>query len=317
MPRTGRGGATAPDRRASAKRQDAAFEELCSWIDFFGGHVHPKLDLGVTSLGCRGVITTDILTEADQRDIPVMAIPDSLTLSADLAAAQLEGVLTPRGVRGVAQLQPEIQVALYLAHERSKGAASRFAPYIATMPAAPSCGWLMPPDAVASALAAVCAAAEVPKWQRVMSYARDLYCNEILEAEDMMDALGLDLPEVEWALGQAVSRAYGSSPRLIPALDCVNHSASAQPPLTITNDDGATLTCVSNLSAAMRVQELDAGAEVLVSYASSKFGFEATPVEMFIDYAFVPEEMLEGGAAPALDDEDFDHLDSASELEGY
>lgn len=35
------------------QRMDPAFEELCEWIDFFNGHVHHKLDLALTSLGCR------------------------------------------------------------------------------------------------------------------------------------------------------------------------------------------------------------------------------------------------------------------------
>ena len=55
---------------------------------------------------------------------------------------------------------------------------------------------------------------------------------EILEAEDYMDALNLDVPDVKWALGQALSRAYGSDPILIPVVDCVNHSCDTVPPLT-------------------------------------------------------------------------------------
>lgn len=47
-----------------------------------------------------------------------------------------------------------------------------------------------------------------------------------------MDALNLDLPDVWWALGQALSRAYGAEPHLIPVVDCVNHSKDTTPPLT-------------------------------------------------------------------------------------
>jgi hypothetical protein len=55
---------------------------------------------------------------------------------------------------------------------------------------------------------------------------------EILDAEDFLDALNLDVPDVRWALGQALSRAYGSSPALIPIVDCVNHSRNTTPPIT-------------------------------------------------------------------------------------
>jgi hypothetical protein len=55
---------------------------------------------------------------------------------------------------------------------------------------------------------------------------------EIMDAEDYLDALNLDTQEVRWALGQAVSRAFGDTPMLIPAVDCVNHSNCTSPPIT-------------------------------------------------------------------------------------
>lgn len=58
-----------------------------------------------------------------------------------------------------------------------------------------------------------------------------VHVQDIGEMEDYMDALQLDPEDLRWGLGQAVSRAYGASPRLIPALDCVNHSRLSSPPI--------------------------------------------------------------------------------------
>ena len=74
----------------------------------------------------------------------------------------------------------------------------------------------------------------------------------------------------------------------------------------ITNDEGKKLTCVSNFDTDYRIQELAANDEVFVSYAQRGGQFESTPLQMLIDYGFVPDELLEGGIMPAGDDEDFD-----------
>lgn len=67
------------------------------------------------------------------------------------------------------------------------------------------------------------------------------------------------------------------------------------------------LTCVSNMDAQYTTVELDAGSEIFVSYAAEKDGFGCTPIEMFIDYAFVPEELLERSGASVGIDDDFDY----------
>lgn len=74
----------------------------------------------------------------------------------------------------------------------------------------------------------------------------------------------------------------------------------------IKNDDGQKLTCISNFDSNFSVMELAAGEELFVSYAPTAGEFGSTPIQMLIDYGFVPDEMLEGGFAPACDDEDFD-----------
>lgn len=71
---------------------------------------------------CRGVITRDVLTEDDQRVLPCMAVPDSLTITRDVAAAGLDSVLSPLGFTSLERFSDELQVALFLAAERRKGA---------------------------------------------------------------------------------------------------------------------------------------------------------------------------------------------------
>ena len=73
----------------------------------------------------------------------------------------------------------------------------------------------------------------------------------------------------------------------------------------ITNDEGQQLTCISNFDTGYDVRELSEGGEVFVNY-SGAYGFESTKFEMFVDYGFVPEEMLETAHGASVDDEDFD-----------
>jgi hypothetical protein len=154
----------------AAVKQDAAFDELCSWIDFYGGYVHDKLDVGVSpSLGCRyvplhahalaccfrgntasgvvslpwlqmsrplmlkgimvrrAVVATERLSAAEQLHAPCMAIPQSLEVSADVAAQELDRMLAAVGLQGVARLQPEVVIGLFLAYERTRGVRLRIA----------------------------------------------------------------------------------------------------------------------------------------------------------------------------------------------
>ena len=76
----------------------------------------------------------------------------------------------------------------------------------------------------------------------------------------------------------------------------------------IKNDDGVLLTCISNFDKSYTVRELGEGEELFVNYGSER-GFESSPIEMFVDYGFVPEEMLEVAHGPPGDDEDFDIYD--------
>ena len=52
-------------------------------------------------------------------------------------------------------LDPTLQLALFLAHERALGGASRYAPYVASLPAVPPCGWWLGPERLAAELAAL------------------------------------------------------------------------------------------------------------------------------------------------------------------
>lgn len=60
-----------------------------------------------------------------------------------------------------------------------------------------------------------------PHWLRVQ---------KVAEADEYIDALGIDETAVLWAAGHVASRAYstsGTAPSLVPVVDLVNHSAAA------------------------------------------------------------------------------------------
>lgn len=76
----------------------------------------------------------------------------------------------------------------------------------------------------------------------------------------------------------------------------------------ITNDDGLRLTCISNFNAALTVRELSDGDELFVNYGS-KDGFESSAFEMFIDYGFVPQELMELSEGAAGFDESDDQFE--------
>lgn len=58
---------------------------------------------------------------------------------------------SPQGL--LARFGPSAQLAMLLAHERAKGAASAWAPYVATLPGSPGAGWCMLPHELEAALA--------------------------------------------------------------------------------------------------------------------------------------------------------------------
>jgi hypothetical protein len=74
---------------------------------------------------CRGVIATDVLTSQDQQGLPCMAIPDSLAITVPLAASQLNSILEPLGLVGIAHASADMQLALFLAFEKQKGASTK------------------------------------------------------------------------------------------------------------------------------------------------------------------------------------------------
>ena len=51
-----------------------------------------------------------------------MAIPDSLAITLPLAHSQLTALLDPVGLTGIGRLSPETQIAVFVAHEKQKGA---------------------------------------------------------------------------------------------------------------------------------------------------------------------------------------------------
>jgi len=173
---------------ASAER-DVAFAEVREWVQRGGGHVHAKLDVQVTPLGCRGVVAAQNLSVSDQ-ERPVMMIPTSLCISSCAEGSALNSHLRARGlsaswwedavarvsvhltgglldstfrrgggnggaarVPGTAIVADQLLVALLLAHERSLGHRSAFSPFVASLSSdQPTCGWSLDSAQVRAAL---------------------------------------------------------------------------------------------------------------------------------------------------------------------
>ena len=70
------------------------------------------------------MITKEVLSEDDQAELPCIAIPDAIAITQMLANAKLLERLESLGLSGVNELSAEMQLALFIAAERSLGVAS-------------------------------------------------------------------------------------------------------------------------------------------------------------------------------------------------
>ena len=113
-------------------------------------------------------------------------------------------------------------------------------------------------------------------------------------------ALGVSAPDIAWALGQAVSRSYGSGPdaALLPYIDLINHDRHAARPAAWQAVDGSGAPAAAIFAAGAAGERqggggggqtepggLAAGAELCVSYIA-----DTAPLTMFLNFGFVPGE---------------------------
>ena len=142
-------------------------------------------------------------------------------------------------------------IVMFLAHERGLSQASRWLPYIASLPANPSCGYSMENrphmldaiDAMEGELGL-----EVQGWKAALAKVGK-YADTIAKSLATDYGVFLRTPEevpilenLKWALCHVASRATAGSNkhgtlRLVPIMDLINHDASAGPFVELTGKE--------------------------------------------------------------------------------
>lgn len=164
----------------------------------------------------------DVAALAD--DQPLVAVPERCLMTAEAAADRLGPTLRRARqqqwrrwlpwwptARPPPPQQPDapLLLALLLAAERRQGAASFWAPYIASLPDDVPTGWALPPQQLAAELAALGRLAE--GWQPRVAAAAAAVRQRAEAAEAAYgEALGVTAGDVRWAVGHVLSRCFGS-----------------------------------------------------------------------------------------------------------
>jgi hypothetical protein len=233
-----------------------------------------------------------------------------LTAAAAALAAAAAGITGSGGESApppVSAVDPLSRLALLLAHERAKGAASFWAPYIANLSPAPPCAWQMHRDDLRAALESIAASrgagggpAAVAEWEAAVARAGDVArARAAALAAAYGPALGVDAAGAAWALAHVVSRAFGSGEdvALAPLVDSCNHRAGAGRPWAMAaggggdggpgvSGGGRVLVCVSPERGGAPVA-LRPGEELCISYGSIERGGE-TGLSVFLNFGFCP-----------------------------
>mmetsp|Transcript_30028 Transcript_30028/g.75662 ORF Transcript_30028/g.75662 Transcript_30028/m.75662 type:complete len:220 (+) Transcript_30028:655-1314(+) len=194
-------------------------------------------------------------------------------------------------------------LVLLLAFERTCGRKSAYAPFIASLPANAPCPWAWPEDEVRVAAQDFVGRVEGQSdtdWSAEVSRAR-AYVGQVSEGlfKDFAEHIGVELHDLQWALGIVTSRGYGGDlkPSLIPFIDLFNHHSEALPfqsqMLQVASADGngeedtQFFTVWASWKDMPRCLEI--GDELYVDYLMH----DMTPLEAFVCHGFVPTEKLQ------------------------
>lgn len=225
----------------------------------------------------------------------------------------------------IADLDDAFILTILLAHEKGRGDASRFWPYIATLPSNPTCA--LYPSSRQSVVDVVTALAvemgtDVVGWPSEIAKAAEV-AERIVGSLSMQYKSYLVAPDggnlvdsIRWALCQVASRAVAGKERygrlrLVPMMDLINHDEAADKFHELVGNE----TSNDADSFFLHAEESDAGAFIVRSrrYGRSKplkKGQELmanynvphySPLDWFINMGFVPPErtgkwkMLESG----------------------
>eukprot|EP00193_Tetraselmis_chui_P015526 CAMPEP_0177778182 /NCGR_PEP_ID=MMETSP0491_2-20121128/15810_1 /TAXON_ID=63592 /ORGANISM="Tetraselmis chuii, Strain PLY429" /LENGTH=265 /DNA_ID=CAMNT_0019297423 /DNA_START=342 /DNA_END=1140 /DNA_ORIENTATION=+ len=256
-----------------------------------GGFVHEGIAVSYdTKCGDRGVVAVDEIPLEEAERCPLVIIPTSLYLSTDSATEILNGALGNDGrlLKDFGRLRKDEQLAMLLAHERSKGGYSFYAPYIDMLPSKPPCAWLMDEEELDA------------KFQHLRE-SRKLDCGTFRDlvtstrsamakqSDTLAVRFGRELSitsaDIVWAMGQVLSRCFGNIQEgvgMAPYIDLMNHDALATKPSGYMDDDGKEFVFVPSVFNGVP-RALTPGDEIFISYATLK-----APSEMLMSFGFVP-----------------------------
>eukprot|EP00546_Thalassionema_frauenfeldii_P022132 CAMPEP_0178905502 /NCGR_PEP_ID=MMETSP0786-20121207/6310_1 /TAXON_ID=186022 /ORGANISM="Thalassionema frauenfeldii, Strain CCMP 1798" /LENGTH=503 /DNA_ID=CAMNT_0020577115 /DNA_START=51 /DNA_END=1562 /DNA_ORIENTATION=- len=203
-------------------------------------------------------------------------------------------------------------LTLLLAHERGLTLASRWLPYISSLPKEPSCGYSVKlRSRYLDSIAAMSDELdlEVQGWPTELIKA-SRYADRIVQALTRDYGSYLTTPagitvqgNLQWALCQVASRATAGSEkhgslRLLPLLDQLNHDSTGGSLVELTGterlEDGDFIDATEQESGAFvvralrhgRRRALKVGQELVINYNVPQF----TPLDWFISVGFVPPE---------------------------
>ncbi|KAI7846423.1 hypothetical protein COHA_000036 [Chlorella ohadii] len=280
------------------------------WVEAAGGMVHPALRLSLaTPHGCRGIITDEAISFEAAQQQPVVAVPERLLLTTEVAAQQLGPALAEARARrqrqqgsapwwalGRAQqaqqaqrerIDPTLLLMLLLATERRKGPDSFWWPYIAALPEGLPCGWALPPAELAATLAGLGSLAD--GWQPKIAAAAAAVQQrcEAAAAAYGPELGGVTAAEVRWALGHVVSRCFGSGDELalLPFIDLMNHQQHADTPQQYVAASGQPCAAIYNRHKG-EPRAAAAGDELVISYSAG-----TSALNMLLNFGFVAEEL--------------------------
>lgn len=266
----------------------------------------------------KGVENPDYVTNADdpiyKQEEVLIRLPLAFQMTRQGGLAILSELIPPEVLNKtpLEDLDDAAILVLYLSHERGLSRASKWLPYIASLPKEPSCGYsaTMRPQLLDSLIAmSDQIGIDVQGWP-----------TELVKAERYADTIAAALAKdygnylrtppgispvknIQWALCQVASRATAGSVkhgslRLLPLLDQLNHDVTSGGFVELTGterlEDGDFLDATELDSGAFvvralrhgRRRALKVGQELTVNYNVPHY----TPLDWFLAMGFVPQE---------------------------
>ncbi len=326
VPRTASRRTPAALQQARQQQQWVESQEarlLVDWVERAGGWLHPALRVVENApCGCRGIVAVEAIPLEEVEDQPLVVVPEQLYMTHDDALDVLGRAVAQARPNQQQQQQQERMLAvdravllgMLLAHERSRGPASRWQPYIQALPQRPPCAWLMSEQELQAATAQLPKSVDAQGWVVATAQAwQAIAAQAHAIVGSWGQALGVGEDDVVWGIGHVVSRCFGGGapggPALAPLIDCMNHQSGRAKPAAFEaaagdeqdeqpTEDAAQQAEVMVYVASMfkgQPLPLEQGQELMISYISTEGpGRQGTaPLMAFLNFGFCPAELFE------------------------